>query len=242
MSFTPSRCCAHSSGASARSRPGWVKSAKISRRYARSRRGRGALRSICGRARSISWSYFTPDGQAVTHAMQPRQRSRCTRISSDASRALLVADAHQHDAPARRVHLLVEDRVARAGRQAEAAVHAVGDQVGVGRPVRVPGGRAHQIPPTKVPGRKMRAGSKRSLTRAITASAPGSGAAQRPRRSSGGASSSVHARGASASRAAAIAPGRPAARASTARARGGPTTRRAGAADGRPGRSRGRRP
>ena len=48
----------------------------------------------------------------------------------------------------------------------------------------------------------MRAGSKRSLTRAITASAPGSGAAQASARSSGGASSSVQARGASASRAA----------------------------------------
>src|SRR3712207_8874153 len=44
----------------------------------------GALRSICGRVRSISWSYFTPEGHAVTHAMQPRQRSKCMRISGDA--------------------------------------------------------------------------------------------------------------------------------------------------------------
>ena len=47
----------------------------------------------------------------------------------------------------------------------------------------VPGPRcgaspSRQMPPTKVPGRKIRAGSKRSLTRAITASAPASGAAQ----------------------------------------------------------------
>ena len=61
-----------------------MKSAKISRRSARSRNGRGALRSICGRVCSISLSYWTPDGQAVTHAMQPRQRSKWTRIASDA--------------------------------------------------------------------------------------------------------------------------------------------------------------
>ena len=30
-------------------------------------------------------SYWTPDGQAVTHAMQPRQRSRWTRSASDGS-------------------------------------------------------------------------------------------------------------------------------------------------------------
>ncbi len=84
-SSIPSFCWIHSTGASARSRAGWVKSMKIRRRCSRSRRGRGALRSICGRARSISFSYWTPDGQAVTQAMQPRQRSRCRRISSDAS-------------------------------------------------------------------------------------------------------------------------------------------------------------
>src|SRR5690242_21536846 len=36
--------------------------------------------------------------------------------------------AHQVDPAARRVHLLVPQRVRRAGRQAEAAVHAVGDR------------------------------------------------------------------------------------------------------------------
>jgi hypothetical protein len=54
-------------------------------------------------------------------------------------RALLVAHAHQHDPPTRRVHLLVEDGVAGARRQAEAAVDAIRDQLGIGRPVRVPG-------------------------------------------------------------------------------------------------------
>ena len=34
--------------------------------------------SVHTRAASMSWSYCTPDGQAVMHAMQPRQRSKCS--------------------------------------------------------------------------------------------------------------------------------------------------------------------
>ena len=79
------RCCAAMNGTAARSRPGWVNSAKIPARSARSQRLRGPWRSSCGRARSISRSYWTPDGQAVTHAMQPRQRSRCVVISCETS-------------------------------------------------------------------------------------------------------------------------------------------------------------
>ncbi len=70
-------------GASARSRAGCVKTAKIARRYARSCHDRASLCSICGRTRSISLSYCTPDGHAVTHAMQPRQRSKCVTISGE---------------------------------------------------------------------------------------------------------------------------------------------------------------
>ncbi len=36
---------------------------------------RAVRRSICWRVASISFSYCTPEGQAVTQAMQPRQRS-----------------------------------------------------------------------------------------------------------------------------------------------------------------------
>ena len=60
-----------------------MKSAKIALRYARSCHERASERSICGRVRSISLSYWTPDGQAVTHAMQPRQRSKCVTISGE---------------------------------------------------------------------------------------------------------------------------------------------------------------
>ena len=44
---------------------------------------RASERSICGRTRSISLSYWTPHGQAVTHAMQPRQRSKWVTISGE---------------------------------------------------------------------------------------------------------------------------------------------------------------
>ena len=60
-----------------------MKSAKIAFRYARSCHERASERSICGRTRSISLSYWTPDGHAVTHAMQPRQRSKWVTISGE---------------------------------------------------------------------------------------------------------------------------------------------------------------
>ena len=81
----PSFCASAAPGASARSRPGLVNSSKISRRCARSSGGRSKLRSSCGRASSISLSYCTPDGQAVTHAMQPRQRSRWVTSGAEIS-------------------------------------------------------------------------------------------------------------------------------------------------------------
>jgi hypothetical protein len=62
-----------------------VKRAKIAPRKARSRRVRAPWRSTCGRVRSISLSYCTPDGHAVTQAMQPRQRSKWVVISGETS-------------------------------------------------------------------------------------------------------------------------------------------------------------
>ena len=44
-----------------------------------------ALRSTCARVSSISLSYCTPDGQAVTQAMQPRQLSMCSTSGADSS-------------------------------------------------------------------------------------------------------------------------------------------------------------
>ena len=49
--------------------------------------------SVQTRAASMSWSYCTPDGQAVMHAMQPRQRSKCSAaagVSSAPSRTWLT--------------------------------------------------------------------------------------------------------------------------------------------------------
>ena len=56
-------------GTSARSRAGCVNSAKIALRYARSRHDRASERSSCGRVRSISLSYYTPDG-LVQHLLR----------------------------------------------------------------------------------------------------------------------------------------------------------------------------
>ena len=63
--------------------------------------------------------------------MQPRQRSKCSTTVSVSGIVPSTRLAHQVDAAARRVHLLVPERVGRARRQAEAAVDAVGDQLGL---------------------------------------------------------------------------------------------------------------
>ena len=74
----------------------------------------------------------------------------------------LIGEFHQVDPPAGRVHLLAPEQVGGAGRQAEAAVDAVVDELGIGRMVIVEGpGRGgvqfrasnpHQMPPINRPG------------------------------------------------------------------------------------------
>ena len=61
--------------------------------------------------------------------MQPRQRSKCVVTVVVQRHRPVEARVHQVDAAARRVHLLVPENVGRAGRQAEAAVDAVGGQL-----------------------------------------------------------------------------------------------------------------
>ena len=73
----PRACPAAISGASARIRFGCGKVAKIALRTSRSQGDRSKFRSICDRVSSISWSYRTPEGHAVTHAMHPRHWSMC---------------------------------------------------------------------------------------------------------------------------------------------------------------------
>ena len=63
-----------------RIRRGYGNSAKMAARNARSRTGRGYRRSTCCRVSSMSRSYRTPDGHAVTQAMQPRHRSKWVTI------------------------------------------------------------------------------------------------------------------------------------------------------------------
>ena len=75
--------------------------------------------------------YCTPDGQVVSQLRQVRQRSRCSCVL----RGDRVAFEHlldQVDAAARAVELVAEQLIGRAGRGAEAAMHALAqDRVGL---------------------------------------------------------------------------------------------------------------
>ena len=79
-------------------------------------------------------------GRHAGHAAEAVVEVADHRVRQDA--VLLQPLAHQHDPAARRVHLLVPEHVRRARRQAEAAVHAVLDQVDLGRLVGVEGGHS----------------------------------------------------------------------------------------------------
>src|SRR5437868_5735445 len=65
-----------------RSRPRWGRTANTSARTSRSSGPRAWRSSTYARVDSIRRSYCTPEGHAVTHAMQPRQRSKCSTIVS----------------------------------------------------------------------------------------------------------------------------------------------------------------
>ena len=94
---------------------------------------------------------------------------------------LVVALFHQHDPPARRVHLLAPENVGGAGGQAEAAVNAVVDQVELRGSGVVPGGDQTSLPE----------GSKRSFTRSASSRAPGSTGPSRSTSSAAGRSSTA---------------------------------------------------
>ena len=71
----------------------------------------------------MSGAYCTPDGHAVTHAMQPRQASKCRTNDGVIAVRPSSAGLHQVDAAARRVHLLAPQQVGRdttAGRSRSA--------------------------------------------------------------------------------------------------------------------------
>ena len=70
------------SGAAQRPQPPRVGEQREDRRAQRPLRAAAAAcrRSTCARVCSISRSYCTPDGQAVTQAMQPRHASKCPTI------------------------------------------------------------------------------------------------------------------------------------------------------------------
>ena len=150
--LTPSRPCSAISGASARIRPGCVNSSKIIRRWARSRAGARPV-ALDLRAHPLDQPVVLDAGRARGHAGHAAEAvvEVLGHLRGDLV-ALLVTDPHEHDPPARRVVLVLEHLVARARRQAEAAVHAVLDQVQLGRLVLVPGDRHVRCLPRRRPG------------------------------------------------------------------------------------------
>ena len=79
------------------------------------------------RARVLDQLVVLHPGRAGGHARHAAEAA--VEVRHERRRDLVVPLLHQHDPPARRVHLLAPEHVRRAGRQAEAAVHAVADQV-----------------------------------------------------------------------------------------------------------------
>ena len=114
-------------------RSGWGKSAKIAR----------AAQALAARARpaALDLPARVLDELVVLHARRARGHARHAAqavvprvdLREGHRPVLLVAGAHEQDAPARGVHLLAPQDVRRARRQAEAAVHAVVDEARLGR-------------------------------------------------------------------------------------------------------------
>ena len=83
------------------------------------------LRSVA-RVASSRWPYGTPTGARGLAARGSRGSDRCACCTSGSSSGSVALEqrAHQHDASARAVVLVLEREVGGAGLQAEAAVHA----------------------------------------------------------------------------------------------------------------------
>ena len=102
----------------------------------------------------------------------------CVTTSSVAGAIVLQHLLDQVDAPARRIELVAEQHIGRAGRLAEAAMHAGAQNIVRHRDVRIGELREgeiglHHTPAHMRPGLSTPLGSKLSLTRLVTpASAP----------------------------------------------------------------------
>ena len=105
--------------------------------------------------------YCTPDGQASTHAMQPRHASQWRddlRVHTDLA---ALREVHEQDAAARGIHLLAPEQIGRTRGKAETAVHAVADQRRVRAVVVVERDGRRAV--ARVTGRRVRSGAERPL-------------------------------------------------------------------------------
>ena len=124
------------------------------------REDRLAAQALAARARpaALDLPARVLDELVVLHARRARGHARHAAqavvprvdLREGHGPVLLVAGAHEHDAPARGVHLLAPQHVRRARRQAEAAVHAVVDQLGLGRVQGVVRGHVSSSPGLRV--------------------------------------------------------------------------------------------
>ncbi len=131
-------------------------------------------------------SYGTPDGHAVTQAMQPRQRSQWSAIASEiASVSLRAASMRTIRPRGESISSPQSTYVGQVGRQKPQWTHVSRSACARG-PERVE--RGHQMPPTKIPGAQTPAGSKRSFTRRESAISAASSTPHGSARSSAGAS------------------------------------------------------
>src|SRR3954470_3144707 len=113
----------------------------------------------------MSLSYFTPDGQAVTHAMQPRHLSKCPRTASVSSIFFSSKDFMRYMRPrGESISSFQLLYVGQAGRQNPQCTHSSISFLS-----------GNYKPPTKRPGFRRRSGSKLRLSRSMSGKDGGTG-------------------------------------------------------------------
>ncbi len=113
------------------SEPAWVREDREDQRAQGAIRGRPVVAPFDLGAGLLDEGVVLHPGRAGGHARHAAQAGVPVRHHRVAHRLPVQALLHQVDPAARGVHLLAPQHVGRAGRQAEAAVHAVADQRGV---------------------------------------------------------------------------------------------------------------
>ena len=165
---SPVRWYARSGPRSSRSRRGYGNSAKIAAAQRPVAAGRAVRRSTWARVASMSLSYCTPDGQAVTQAMQPRQASKCSTIESRQRLAVAAPGSSggsgRAASPSPRPTARRSGRSAGRSRSARSRATSSGPAAGGRRRPASPAGPAR---PCWTPGRRRCRGWRRPSVRSL---------------------------------------------------------------------------